>query len=109
MGQLVMFPPFQSGIFEIQQIVFAAGKRAAALFLGGGTIEIDQIVRARRKKTGENTRIKIGARCGIHIYELRPAKITLVFRADQSCDMARVPSHRQHHPNKPADTCWPKQ
>jgi hypothetical protein len=109
MGQLVMSSPFQSGFFEVRQIESAIRECAGALLLRRSAIEIDEFIRAGREKAGENAGVKISARRRIDIIELRPSKIPPVFGADQSRDVAGMPTQRKHHAHKPPDKCGSKQ
>jgi hypothetical protein len=78
------------------------------LFLCGDAIEILKIIRPGFEKTGKDARVKVRARGGIDIDKLRPAKITLVFRADQSGDVAGMPAQCEHYANKLPDVRRPQ-
>src|SRR5678816_3167937 len=71
----------------------------ARLFLARRlAVEIDEVVDAHTEQSREHPCVEIGAcRRIIAAPLIAPAIVALIFRADQSCDVSRMPAKREHH------------
>jgi hypothetical protein len=100
-----MRSPRKEGFSVIQKIVTAVWVKAELRILGGLTIEADQVIHTGREEAGKDPGVEIGTTLRVITRATQgPIATTFVVQADESGDMARMPTEREQRPGNPLDS-----